>query len=98
MSTSPSGVGERVRLVREMVPDLSARELSLLAGQAHSLVAHIERGEIQMPRLDTMQKLGELLDVSLDWLVRGVGDAPETATVQAAIERARAAKPNPSAA
>lgn len=98
MSTSPSGIGERVRQAREMVDDLSARELSLLAGGAHSLVAHLERGEIQTPKLDTLEKLAALLDAPLEWLTWGTGAAPSARRVQAAIARARASTTNPSAA
>lgn len=89
MSTSPSPIGERIREARELVEDLSARELAVLAGLAPSLVAHLERGEIQSPRTDTLTRLSSVLGVSLEWLIIG-GDSPAQKRVRAAVAQARA--------
>lgn len=70
---------------------MSARELSLLAGLSHGLVALIESGFVAQPSIGTSAAIARVLGVSLDWLINGIGDEPTVEQVCAAIERARLA-------
>lgn len=85
-----SPFGERLQRARELVGNLSARELAALAGQTQSLVAQIERGKIESPRSDTIVSLSTVLGVTTDWLLKGEGDEPTAELVLAAVEKARA--------
>lgn len=55
---------------------LNRSALALRAGLNPSHVRLIEEGEREDPTGTTLAKLAEALEVSLDWLVRGIGPAP----------------------
>lgn len=61
----------------------------MLAGASHSLVSHIERGEVQIPRGNTLERIASVLGVTLDWLISGVGGDPDPKCVKEAVQRAR---------
>lgn len=82
-------IGERLREAR-LLGELSARELSGLAGVAAGHVALLESGEREHPRSDTLVALARVLGVSLDWLVSGNGETPTVESVRAAVDAARA--------
>jgi transcriptional regulator with XRE-family HTH domain len=56
---------------------LNRSALAVKAGLNPSHVRLIEEGAREDPTGTTLARLAEALDVSLDWLVRGIGDAPE---------------------
>jgi transcriptional regulator with XRE-family HTH domain len=80
--------GERLRHVREL-SGLSARELDRLAGQPEGHATMIERRSAERVWTDTAASYAQVVGVTLDWLVRGVGDRPTKKSVRAAVERAR---------
>jgi len=55
---------------------LNRTALATKAGLNASHVRLIEEGHREDPSGTTLAKLADALGVSLDWLVRGVGDAP----------------------
>lgn len=79
---------ERLQLARDL-GGVSARELGLLAGMAHSAVGWIERSSGDGPTSKSLERIVGVLGVSLDWLVLGKGNAPEARDVRAAVARAR---------
>lgn len=82
-------IGRRIRRAREIAGDLSARELSLLAAQSHSLVGHYERGMLKDLNTSTLSRIAAVLGVSLDWLALGRGSEPTPEVVAAAVAAAR---------
>ena len=84
-------VGPRLAELRNAA-ELSARELSLLAGLSHSLVGLIESGHVETPTSATSAALARVLGCSLDWFISGVGSAPSARAVKLAVVRARAAE------
>lgn len=86
-------VPSRLVHLRELAGEISARELSLLLGLAAGTISLIESG-VRSGR-DCVETIAVGLDISLDWLVRGIGAAPSERRVRAAVDaaRARAAEP-----
>jgi transcriptional regulator with XRE-family HTH domain len=68
---------QRLARARE-VAGLNRSALALKAGLNPSHVRLIEEGHREDPTGSTLAKLAEALGVSLDWLVRGVGEGPAT--------------------
>lgn len=66
---------------------LKRATLAQRAGLDPSHVRLIEEGEREHPSATTLAKLAEALDVSLDWLVRGIGDAPGEAPAEVVVDR-----------
>lgn len=73
---------QRLAYAREAA-GLNRSALALRAGLNPSHVRLIEEGDREHPSGTTLAKLAEALGVSLDWLVRGIGEGP-TATDLAA--------------
>lgn len=69
---------------------LSARELDRLAGLGEGHVSMIETGRRPSIEAKTASALAEVLGVSLDWLIAGVGAEPRPRRVVASVEAARA--------
>jgi transcriptional regulator with XRE-family HTH domain len=84
-------LGHRLAHARALVPDLSARQLSVLAALASpGHVEGIESGRAPNPTTSTLRALAEALGCSLDWLVNGDDPQPTAERVQAAVAAARA--------
>lgn len=77
-----TGIAERLSQARG-ARGLSRRALSLRAGLAQAVVGQIERGDVTSPALETVSKLAVALEVSLDWLVTGAGEGPDTPIAKA---------------
>ena len=58
---------------------LSRRGLSIQAGLAQAVVGQIERGVVTDPGTATIAALSTVLEVSLDWMIRGEGTGPDEA-------------------
>lgn len=82
-------LGDRVAHLRTRA-ELSGSELARLSGLARSHVQLIESGARMALQADTLLALATVLGVSLDWLVRGLGEEPSPETIRAAVEVARA--------
>jgi transcriptional regulator with XRE-family HTH domain len=83
-------LADRLILCRGLVPDLSCRSLSALAGLSHSVVARLERGDGQRPEADTIARLARALGTSSEWLLCGTGQRPTERAIRQAVARARA--------
>jgi transcriptional regulator with XRE-family HTH domain len=92
-TNAPSPVAERIKWARQRVPSLSAREVARLAQLQPSHVSLIESGAVANVRVDTLTALARVLGCSLDWLVNGIGDAPDDDAVRAAVALAAASRP-----
>lgn len=80
-------LGKRLRLARDL-GKLSQRELARRAGLGSERhVGLIEEGERPNVTTDTAEKLCRALGLSLDWLLRGEGEAPTEASVSEAMSR-----------
>lgn len=79
---------ERLAHARLLADDLSARELSSLAGLSDGLVALIESGVRGIGGRSAVA-LGRVLGVSSDWLLAGIGDEPTARCVRRAVAAAR---------
>lgn len=64
-----TAMGHRIRLLR-MAADLTQKELAKKAGISVAFAGHIERGT-RIASLETLVKLVEALDGSLDYIVMG---------------------------
>ena len=73
MDIDYESIGRRVREKRRE-RHLTQETVAELAGISSSFVGHIERGE-KIPSLQTMVRIGEALNVSLDYLALGVHQA-----------------------
>lgn len=86
-------MGERLRAAREMVivdgERLSARELARVAGVSLSIPGKVERGDRQDHEVGQIEKIASVLGLSLDYLVKGEGPAPDAAQVTRAFVAAR---------
>lgn len=89
---------ERLRRARETA-ELSQRELSRLAGLSEGTVWFIECRPDKETAQSFVVALADVLGVSLDWLVRGLGDEPTAEQIRAAVAvaRERAAGPTEAA-
>lgn len=83
-------LSERLRQVR-LIGGLGCRELDRLAGLGEGHVSMIETGKRPNIESRIAAALADVLGLSLDWLVRGLGPNPSAKRVRAAVERARAA-------
>lgn len=72
----PATIGGRVRFARERL-GLGVNELDRLIGVHVGYVSKLENESFDAVGSDKLAALGEVLRVSLDWLVRGVGK-PDT--------------------
>ncbi len=75
---------------------ISALALGRLAGLSTATVGVIESGERKDPAGTTVARLAEVLGVSCDFLIAGLGPEPTVEQVQAAVEAARARLVEPS--
>lgn len=78
---------ERVTWARQRA-QISARQLSRLAGLTSAHVSHIERG-MMTPGTSVVTSLAEVLGCSLDWLVSGHGEPPTDERIAASVQAAR---------
>ena len=85
---SAEGLGTRIQKLRNLA-DLSARELSGLAGLQPSHARLIETGNPEQITAKTVAAIASVFGASIDWLYRGVGVAPAEEVMRAAIDRAR---------
>ncbi len=91
LAMTPERAGIATRLshcVREA--GLSLREVDALAGTTECHARMVSTGKILDPRVSTLCAFADIFGVSLDWLVRGVGERPTAEALVAAVERARA--------
>lgn len=86
----PTPLAGRLTLARTL-GGLTGRQLSDLASVADGLVSQVERGTIRSPKATVLGRIAQILGVSLDWLVLGVGEVPKKETIAAAITAAREA-------
>ncbi len=73
---TPRDIASRLRTARDNI-GISARELDRRAGLTQGHTSLIETGERSI-EAGTAAKLATALGVSLDWLVLGRGDGPES--------------------
>lgn len=85
-----NSVGARLRAARTLVPRLSARELSRLAGRPETQCALIEDRGQKTVQPEVLRPIAQALGVSMAWLAFGEGPDPLAQDVAAAIEAARA--------
>ena len=69
---------------------LGTRELDRLAGLGEGHVSMIETGRRPSIEARTAVALAEVLGASLDWLLKGTGQAPSERRVRESVARARA--------
>lgn len=84
-----TSVGERLRHARTLVPKLSARELSRLAGRPETQCALIEDRKQKTVQPDVLRPFAKALGVSMSWLALGEGEQPDADAVGAAVSAAR---------
>lgn len=84
-------VGPILRAAREAA-GLKARELDRLAGITEGHTSFIENGKITNPSTDTARALADVLGLSLDYLLGGVGQQPAENDLRAAVVRAQRRK------
>lgn len=70
-------LSDRLKIARAAAGIDSARQLSRRAGLADGHVAMFERGVLDDGSAKTLARLADVLGVSLDWLVRGIGEGPK---------------------
>lgn len=87
--SDPRSLGDRLALARALVPGLTAKELARLAGLSPPHVHAIETGLRPRVETRTASALADVLGVSLDWLVRGLGRDPSARRVRGAVADAR---------
>ncbi|HEU4537989.1 MAG TPA: helix-turn-helix transcriptional regulator [Polyangiaceae bacterium] len=83
-------LGKRLNLARGYA-GLSGRRLGELAGLSTHYVSGVEASRWRDPRSEPLRRLAQVLGISLDWLLSGLGEAPDPGAVRAAAERAEAA-------
>lgn len=94
--SAPDTVGARLRAARLLVPGLSARELSRLAGRPETQCALIEARSQQVVHPELLGAFARVLGCTTAWLAVGACDAPTAAATQAAVFAARRdLKPEP---
>lgn len=86
MRTNP--VGARLRWLRESV-GASAREIDRLAGLHECHLSVLENAKHDRVSAKTLTALAGVYGVSLDWLIRGIGEPPLEEHVRKAVDRAR---------
>lgn len=81
---------ERLKAIRELAGDLSARELGALAGLAETYPALIESGvRGKLPGGEVVSKLASVLGTTADFLLFGTGGSPSSKQVARAVAAAR---------
>ena len=91
------GLARRLRhVVRGTGLDISS--VGPLAGLGASHLSMIVRGKVKNPTFQTLHKICTTYGVSIEWLMTGVGKAPELSDIRAAAGRALEAQPAPEAA
>lgn len=83
--------GKRLKGLRESIPGLDAKGLSVLAGLHPSHVGRIESGSLRAVHATTACALARVLGVSVEWLVMGEGRTPDRERVALSVTRARLA-------
>lgn len=83
-----SPLGRRLKKARDLA-ELSGRDLSDLAKASVNMVSLIERGVTLSPRSQVLENLADVLGISLDWLVRGLGPEPTREQIRTAVDVAR---------
>jgi transcriptional regulator with XRE-family HTH domain len=73
-------LSQRARLLREHA-GIGQREADRRAGVWRGLSGAIERGEVKVPDAVSLLALCTLYGVSLEWLLKGKGDAPDARAV-----------------
>lgn len=66
-------IGNRISKARKL-RDLTGLELGKLLGVKQSVISQWETGSRSRPRIDTLKRIAEALDISLDWLTTGDGE------------------------
>ena len=69
MSKSKASIGENIRKYR-LQKEMSQDRLSKLADVAFHTIVKIESGETPNPTIETVKKIADALDVSLDDLMK----------------------------
>lgn len=77
-------LGRRIAFARGLA-NLSAARLGKLANLSSAIVAMIEKGDRKDPVGSTVASIAQVLGVSTDWLLTGVGDPPTKEQVEAAL-------------
>jgi transcriptional regulator with XRE-family HTH domain len=80
---NPSTFGARLRAARE-ASGLTQEKLAHETNVTTSSVSKYERDELTNPTVESVIALANRLDVSLDWLLRGVGRGPSVSSGAAA--------------
>lgn len=81
-------MAQRLRSLR-LHAGIAARELDRLSGQAQGYAALIESGERKRVGAVIMTAYARTLGCTVEWLVSGLGQAPDKRRVVEAIARAR---------
>jgi transcriptional regulator with XRE-family HTH domain len=89
MGVAPS-FGGRVDSLRELVPDMSLREVDRLAGLTEGMTQQYVSGSKVEPRKSTSTALAAVFGCTWIWLFSGEGKAPRREDVIRAVEAARA--------
>lgn len=84
--TDPISFRERLCDLRDTAGLLDA-DVSALCDLSESAAGHLFKGRREFPRAETTIALCALFGCSADYLLRG-GEAPDAASVRAAVERA----------
>jgi len=69
MSNEKSTIGKNIKRYREKL-GISQDKLSKLAGMTFHTIAKIESGATLDPRIETVKKIADALDVSIDDLMK----------------------------
>lgn len=72
-------IGQRVRRARE-AKQLHVNDLDREIGSSPGYVSRVENDQFNSVGSDKLIRMAEVLDVSLDWLMRGEGTGPVGAT------------------
>lgn len=67
-------VASRVKYAREAA-GLSQRQLSMAAGLSNQTISNIEAGHFGT-RVGTIEAIAKALNVSMGWILEGLGDPP----------------------
>jgi transcriptional regulator with XRE-family HTH domain len=73
----PATIGGRVRFARER-RRIGVNELDELLGTRSGYVSRLENGHFEEVGSEKLGRIGEVLKVDLNWLIRGLG-SPELA-------------------
>lgn len=84
-------IGERIKAARLLVvPVLSTREVDRLVGFNEGTTWSVEEGGEKGPLAGTLDRIVQVLGLSLEYAIRGVGKRPTRRAVETAVARARA--------